>query len=75
MHVNREVSINVVLLTIPQAAARLGLQPSTVRKMVLTRKIDTVRPGVRVVRIPESAVARILERGFRPAVPAGEAVR
>ncbi len=60
------------LLTIPEAAGRLGLKPSTVRKMVLERRIDTIRPSVRAVRIPESAVTRILERGFRPAVPPGE---
>lgn len=64
---NREI-----LLTIPEAAGRLGLKPSTVRKMVLERRIDTIRPSVRAVRIPESAVTRILDRGFRPAVSPGE---
>ena len=56
------------LLTIPEVADRLGLKPSTIRKMVLERRIDVIRPSVRAVRIPESAVTRILERGFRPAV-------
>lgn len=56
------------LLTIPEVAVRLGLKPSTIRKMVLERRIDVIRPSVRAVRIPESAVMRILERGFRPAV-------
>jgi excisionase family DNA binding protein len=56
------------LLTIAQAAERLALKPSTIRKMVLQRRIDVIRPSVRAVRIPESAVTRILERGFRPAV-------
>jgi len=56
------------LLTVTQAAERLALKPSTVRKMVLERKIDVIRPSVRAVRIPESAVNRILELGFRPAV-------
>ena len=56
------------LLTIPEVAIRLGLKPSTIRKMVLNRTIDVIRPSVRAVRIPESAVTRILERGFRPAV-------
>lgn len=56
------------LLTIPEVALRLGLKPSTIRKMVLERRIDVIRPSVRAVRIPESAVTRILERGFRPAI-------
>jgi excisionase family DNA binding protein len=56
------------LLTISEVAARLRLKPSTIRKMVLERKIDVIRPSVRAVRIPESAVTRILERGFRPAI-------
>jgi len=56
------------LFTIPEAAERLGLKPSTVRKMVLERRIDVVRPGARAVRIPEAAVNRILEQGFRPAI-------
>jgi excisionase family DNA binding protein len=61
------------LLTIGEAASRLGLKPSTVRKMVLERRIDVIRPGVRAVRIPESAINRIIERGFRPAVIVKEA--
>lgn len=56
------------LLTIPEVALRLGLKPSTIRKMVLERRIDVIRPSVRAVRIPESAVTRILERGFRAAI-------
>ena len=60
------------LLNITEAALRLGLKPSTVRRMVLERRIDTMRPSVRAVRIPESAIIRILTRGFRPAVSPGE---
>ncbi len=56
------------LLTVSQVAERLSLRESTVRRMILERRIDTVRPSVRAVRIPASAVSRILERGFRPAV-------
>ena len=62
------MTTNQRVLTIPEAAERLGLKPSTVRKMVLERRIDVIRPSVRAVRIPESAVERILERGFRPAL-------
>jgi excisionase family DNA binding protein len=56
------------LLTVSEAAERLGLKESTVRRMILQRRIDTVRPSVRAVRIPESAIKAILERGYRPAV-------
>jgi excisionase family DNA binding protein len=57
------------LLTVQQAAERLGLREATVRKLIFQRRIDTVRPSVRAVRVPESAVRRILEQGYRPAVP------
>lgn len=57
------------LLTVQQAAERLGLREATVRKLIFQRRIDTVRPSVRAVRVPESAVKKILEQGYRPAVP------
>jgi len=61
------------LLTVLQVAEQLGLKESTVRKMILERRIDVVKPSVRAVRIPEAAVRRILERGYRPAVAPGDA--
>lgn len=60
------------LLTVLEAADRLALRPATIRRMILERRIDTVRPSVRAVRIPEAAVARILRQGFRPAVIADQ---
>lgn len=63
------------LFTVQQAAERLGLKESTVRKLILQRRIDTVRPSVRAVRVPESAVRRILEHGYRPAVRTEARVR
>jgi excisionase family DNA binding protein len=56
------------LLTVPMVAERLCLRESTVRKMILKRRIDVVRPSVRAVRVPESAIERILKEGYRPAV-------
>jgi excisionase family DNA binding protein len=56
------------LLTVLEVAERLALKPATIRRMILTRRIETVRPSVRAVRVPESAVRRIIERGYRPAV-------
>ena len=58
------------LLTVSQVAGHLGLKESTIRRMILERRIDTVRPSVRAVRVPESAVKKMLEHGFRPALPA-----
>jgi excisionase family DNA binding protein len=56
------------LLTVAEAAGRMGLKESTVRRMILERRIETVRPSTRAVRIPESAVTMIIERGYRPAI-------
>lgn len=56
------------LLSVPEAAERLGLKAATIRKMILERRIDTVRPARRAVRIPEAAVRRIIDDGFLPAV-------
>lgn len=56
------------LLTVPQVAEQLGLKEATIRRMILQRRIETVRPSVRAVRVPESAVRRIIQQGFRPAL-------
>ena len=56
------------LLTVSEVAERLGLKEATIRRMILQRRIDTIRPSVRAVRIPESAIKAILEKGYRPAV-------
>lgn len=59
------------MLTVQQAAEQLGLREATIRKLIFQRRIDTVRPSVRAVRVPESAIKKILEQGFRPAVETG----
>ena len=56
------------LLTVFEVAERLGLKPATIRRMILERRIDTVRPSARAVRIPQSAVERIFERGYAAAI-------
>lgn len=56
------------LLRVPEAAERLGLKPSTIRKMIVQRRIDVVRPTARAVRISEQTINDILTRGYRPAV-------
>jgi excisionase family DNA binding protein len=57
------------LLTVEQAAARLGLKVVTLRSWMAKRKLGYVRVGERATRIPVSEIARIIERGFVPATP------
>ena len=54
------------LLTLPQAAERLGLKVATLRFWVWQRKIEIVRVG-HAVRISEDVVKRLIERGTVPA--------
>ena len=51
-----------VLLSVEEAAARLGLAVGTVRHWVSQRRITCIKVGRRC-RIPEAEVARILEAG------------
>ena len=63
------------LITIREAANRLGLKESTIRKYILKRQIAYVKPSVRAVRIPIEELERILAAGLRPAVPQAEGAR
>ncbi len=63
------------LITIREAANRLGLKESTIRKAILKRQIAYVKPSVRAVRIPIEELERILAAGLRPAIPQVEAAR
>ena len=54
------------LLTILEASERLGLKPATLRFWVWTRRIEHIKVG-RAVRIAESAILEIIERGTVPA--------
>jgi excisionase family DNA binding protein len=58
---------SIELLTVQQAAALLGLKESTIRAWLLRRRIEAVRVGRRAIRIPASAVQRIIEAGTIPA--------
>lgn len=55
------------LLTIEQAAGRLGLSSATLRDWVWRRKLEYVRVGERAIRIRESTIREIIERGTVPA--------
>ena len=63
------------LITIREAAERLGLKESTIRKYILKRQIAYVKPSMRAFRIPIEELERILSNGLRPAIPQGEGVR
>jgi excisionase family DNA binding protein len=54
------------LLTVPQAASRLGLRESTLRFWIWTRKIDYVKVG-RAVRVSTEMIDALIEAGTVPA--------
>ena len=51
------------LLTVKQAASILGLQESTIRKWVLSRRMGVVRLG-RSVRIRRDEVESLIKRNY-----------
>lgn len=57
------------LLTVPEAARRLGLKESTLRFWIWTRKIDYVKVG-RAVRVNENTIVELIEAGTIPALQA-----
>jgi len=52
-----------ILLTIPEAAARLGLKEGTLRVWMRDRRVGRVVIGTRSVRIAESEVERLIRDG------------
>jgi excisionase family DNA binding protein len=58
-------------LTVEQAAERLGLKVVTIRSWIGRREMGHVKLGKRAVRVPESEIQRLLDRGFVPALPEG----
>jgi len=61
------------LLRIDEAAHRLGLKPSTIRKLITRGEIPAVRPTKRAVRVREEDVEALIRVGYRaaPARPDG----
>jgi excisionase family DNA binding protein len=57
------------LLTLERAAERLGLKVVKVRMWASSRRIARVKIGRRAVRIPETEIEKIIERGLIPALP------
>lgn len=56
---------NSQLLSVSQAAERLGLKQSTIRAWLMARRIEFVRLG-RSVKIPEAEVNRLISQGTVP---------
>lgn len=54
------------MLTVRQAAERLGLRESTLRRWIVQRRIGVVRLG-RAVRILPEEVTRLIAEGTIPA--------
>ena len=55
------------LLTIADACERTGLKEPTMRLKIYRREIDYVKLG-RAVRIPESAIEKLIEENMVPAI-------
>jgi len=55
------------LLRIEEVANRLGLKPSTIRKLIYLRQIPVVRPTKRAVRVAEEVVDALTRVGYVPA--------
>jgi excisionase family DNA binding protein len=52
------------LLRIEEAADRLGLKTSTVRKLIYRRQIPAVRPTKRAVRVREDVIDALVIHGY-----------
>ncbi len=56
------------LVTVREAATRLALKESTIRRMIFERRIPVVHLG-RSVRIKVEDIDAMIRRGYRPALP------
>ena len=54
------------LLRVEEVAERLGLRPSTIRKLIYLRQIPAVHPTKRAVRVREEDVEALIRVGYRP---------
>jgi excisionase family DNA binding protein len=60
-------TVFTLMLRVPEAAERLGIRNSTMRRWIMKRKIGYVRLAGRAIRIPAPEVEKLLEAGFVPA--------
>jgi len=61
----RQLDAIAKLRTVEQAAADLCVSVHTIRAWIAKRKLGSVRLG-RAVRVPTTAIARLVERGTMP---------
>lgn len=61
------------LLRVPEAASRLAVKESTVRKLIFERRIPIVKIG-RVVAIPEDCIEKMIQDGYQAALREGKAL-
>ena len=64
---DKECLLRARQFTVAESAVRLGLKPSTIRKLILTRRIGYTKIG-RSVRIPEIELERLISSGYRPPI-------
>ncbi len=55
------------LLRVDEVADRLGLRPSTIRKLIYRSELPIVRPTKRAVRVREEDVEALIRMGYQPA--------
>ena len=55
------------LLTVDEAASRLGLKPASLRMWIWTRSIEFVRVGRRAIRLREDVIENLIAQGTVPA--------
>ena len=58
------------LLSVMDAAQRLGLKESTIRRRILERKLAYVKNG-RAVRVPVEVVEHLIAEGWRDPIVSG----
>ncbi|GHV81887.1 hypothetical protein AGMMS49991_04450 [Spirochaetia bacterium] len=56
------------LLSVKEAAARLRFHPATIYELVKQNAIESYRIGGRTIRIPATAVTRLLAGNNKPEV-------
>jgi excisionase family DNA binding protein len=61
------------LLSVVDAAQRLGLKESTIRRRILERKLAYVKNG-RAVRVPVEVVEQVIADGWRDPIVLGSRV-
>jgi excisionase family DNA binding protein len=58
---------NRSMLTVPEAAQRLGISPKTAWAWVYSRRLPITRFGNRCVRIPADSLEQLIENNTVPA--------